>query len=124
MGWRLFRVAIMVHEELVKCKSTMVVASVVGYKLTLLLRLQAVTMEFSRKLRRLAVSDQIVKMAGVAGYAQSVLVPELAMRLVKEDMGVSNEKARAILRESIALGEKMHPAQNDVVPVPVDEDTI
>lgn len=80
------------------------------------------TMKFSRKLRRLAAMDQIVKMAGVAGYAQCVLVPELAMRLVKEDMGVDDEMARTIMRESIELGEKLNPAQNDVVAVPREDE--
>ena len=35
-------------------------------------------LQFGRKIRRLAASNQIVRMAGVAGYAQSVLVLELA----------------------------------------------
>ncbi|KAJ5157197.1 uncharacterized protein N7482_008297 [Penicillium canariense] len=80
--------------------------------------LQALTDRFALKLRRLATSDHIVKQAGVVGYAQSVLVPELAVRLVKEDMGVSDDTARQILRESIALGEKLNPALDDVVPIP------
>ncbi|KAE8151883.1 RTC4-like domain-containing protein [Aspergillus avenaceus] len=82
--------------------------------------LQALTERFSRKLRRLAVDDHIVKTAGVVGYAQAVLVPELAVRLVKEDMAVSDDVARQILRESIDIGEKLNPAQNDVVPIPED----
>ncbi|KAE8133032.1 RTC4-like domain-containing protein [Aspergillus pseudotamarii] len=80
--------------------------------------LQALTTHFSRKLRRLAASDHIVKSAGVVGYAQAVLVPELAVRLVKEDMGVSDEAARQILRDSIDLGEKLNFALNDKVPIP------
>jgi hypothetical protein len=83
-------------------------------------RLQALTARFSRKLRRLAVSDHIVKSAGVVGYAQNVLVPELAVRLVKEDMGVNDETARQILRDSIEIGEKLNFALNDKVPVPED----
>jgi hypothetical protein len=75
---------------------------------------------FSLRLRRLAQSDHIVKTAGVAGYAQSVLVPELATRLVKEDFDVSDETARQILRESIEIGERLNPALNDVVPVSDD----
>lgn len=81
-------------------------------------RLQAITDRFAVKLRRLATSDRIVKKAGVVGYAQSVLVPELAVRLVKEDMGVSDDAARQILRESITLGEKMNPALDDDIPIP------
>lgn len=83
-------------------------------------RLQAITDRFAVKLRRLATSDRIVKKAGVVGYAQSVLVPELAVRLVKEDMGVSNDVARQILRESITLGQKMNPALDDDIPIPED----
>ncbi|KAJ5678262.1 uncharacterized protein N7477_003895 [Penicillium maclennaniae] len=84
--------------------------------------LQAIVDRFSLKLRRLAVSDHIVKAAGVAGYAQSVLVPELAVRLVMEDMAVGDEDAREILRESIQIGQKLNPAADDVVPVPVDSE--
>ncbi|KAE8349905.1 RTC4-like domain-containing protein [Aspergillus coremiiformis] len=80
--------------------------------------LQALTTRFSRRLRRLAASDHIVKSAGVVGYAQAVLVPELAIRLVKEDMGVNDETARQILRDSIDIGEKLNFALNDKVPIP------
>lgn len=72
---------------------------------------------FSLRLRRLAATDEIVKKTGVAGYAQSVLVPELAVRLVKEDMGVDDDSARQILRDSIAIGQKLNPALDDVVPI-------
>ncbi|KAJ6119434.1 hypothetical protein N7523_003714 [Penicillium sp. IBT 18751x] len=84
--------------------------------------LQAIVGRFSLKLRRLAASDHIVKAAGVAGYAQSVLVPELAVRLVMEDMAVGDDDAREILRESIQIGQKLNPAADDVVPVPVDSE--
>ncbi|OQD75220.1 hypothetical protein PENDEC_c008G02836 [Penicillium decumbens] len=82
--------------------------------------LQAIIDRFSLRLRRLASSDHIVKTAGVAGYAQSVLVPELAVRLVKEDMSVSDDAARQILRQSMQLGQKLNPAVDDVVPVPTE----
>lgn len=81
-------------------------------------RLQALTQHFSRKIHRLASCDQIANKAGVVGYAQFVLVPELTMRLVKEDMDVCDETARQIMRESIDIGEKVNPAPNDVVPMP------
>lgn len=86
------------------------------------LRLQALTDRFSLKIRRLAASDHIVKTAGVTGYAQLVLVPELAMRLVKEDMGVSDDSARQILRDSMVLGAELNPELNDAVPVPAEEE--
>lgn len=75
------------------------------------------TIEFSRTLRRLAATDNLINTAGVTGYAQAVLVPELSVLLVKEDMGVDDQEARQILRESIEIGEKLNPAPNDVIPV-------
>lgn len=82
------------------------------------------TTHFAPQLRRLAAADNIVKTAGVAGYAQAVLVPELAVRLVKEDMNIDDDQsARQILRDSISIGEKLNAQLNDVVPVPeLDED--
>ncbi|KAL1970718.1 hypothetical protein VTN77DRAFT_4362 [Rasamsonia byssochlamydoides] len=82
--------------------------------------LNAVTTEFSHKLRRLAAFDNVIKTAGVAAYAQAVLVPELTVLLVKEDMGVSDEDARQIMRDSMDIGEKLNSAPNDVVPVQDD----
>ncbi|RDW93532.1 RTC4 family protein [Aspergillus mulundensis] len=83
--------------------------------------LHRLTTRYSRKLRRLATEDHIVKKAGVVGYTQAVLVPELALRLIKEDMGVDDASARKIMRDSIDIGEKMNPAPNDFVPVGENE---
>jgi hypothetical protein len=49
-------------------------------------------------------------------------VPELSVLLVKEDMGVSDEDARQILRKSMDIGEKFNAAPNDHVPVDECED--
>ncbi|KAJ5893755.1 hypothetical protein N7495_005446 [Penicillium taxi] len=70
---------------------------------------------FSVTLRRLAKNDRLIAEATIVGYAQSVLVPELGVRLIKEDMGVDDETARQIMRESIDIGQRVNPAQNDVV---------
>ncbi|KAJ6000651.1 hypothetical protein N7481_001060 [Penicillium waksmanii] len=86
--------------------------------------LQAVVDRFSATLRRLSASDNIIKTAGVAGYAQSVLVPELALCLVKEDMRVDDDAARKILRDSIDLGQKLNPALDDEVPVPAEDEIL
>lgn len=86
-------------------------------------RLQALTLRFSNKIRRLTASDQVINKAGVVGWTQSVLVPELAMRLVKEDMNVSDDIARQIMRDSINIGELLNANPNDVVPVPRKEET-
>ncbi|RAL09863.1 RTC4 family protein [Aspergillus homomorphus CBS 101889] len=79
--------------------------------------LEHITARYARKLRRLAPQDHIIHTAGVVGYAQAVLVPELAVRLVKEDMQVDDERARQILRDSMELGETVNPALNDKITV-------
>lgn len=79
------------------------------------------TSEFSRKLRQLASVDNILKTAGVAAYAQTVIVPELTVFLVKEDMNVNDKDARQILRDSMAIGEQLNPAENDVIHVSDDD---
>jgi hypothetical protein len=76
---------------------------------------------FGVRLRRLAKDDALVAKVGVAGYAQSVIVPELATRLIKEDMGVDASVAREIMRESIEIGQKLNPQLDDVVPVEEDD---
>ncbi|KAL2848074.1 RTC4-like domain-containing protein [Aspergillus pseudoustus] len=85
--------------------------------------LEAISARFSRKLARLSKDDQIINKAGPVGYSQSVLVPEVAVRLIKEDMNVDEETARQIMRESIDIGEKVNPAPNDTVHVTEDPET-
>ena len=45
---------------------------------------------------------------GVSNYVQGVLIPELAVLLVKEDMGVDDERARVIIRESGEMGDLLY----------------
>lgn len=45
----------------------------------------------------------------MSGFIQAVLVPELAVHLVKEDMKVSEAKAREILSESADVGDLLNP---------------
>jgi hypothetical protein len=75
---------------------------------------------FSVSVRRLALTDDLIQAVGVAGYTQSVLAPELAVLMVKDDMKVNDEDARQILRESMEIGNRINPDHN-VVPVPEDE---
>lgn len=79
---------------------------------------------FSPDLNALAARDPLVKRIGVAGYVQTVLVPELAVRLVVEDrrkdgvgllrlgeeelLGDEEAEARRILEESAEVGEKVN----------------
>ncbi|KGO47469.1 hypothetical protein PEX1_033940 [Penicillium expansum] len=81
--------------------------------------LETIIRRFSVVVRRLATTDELIKTAGVAGYTQSVLVPELAVLMVKDDMKVNDEEARRIMRESMDIGGRVNPDLN-VVPIPED----
>ena len=61
--------------------------------------------------------DNVIRTAGVVAYCQAVLVPELTVLLVKEDMGVDDEDARRILRDSTEIGEKLNFDPNDEVQI-------
>jgi hypothetical protein len=52
--------------------------------------------------------DQLMRMVGVGAFVVTVLVPELAVMLIKEDMKVDDETARQILQTSTSLGETLH----------------
>ena len=71
--------------------------------------------ELAPLLRERAVVDRLVSARGHTVYLQSVLVPEVAARLVMEDMGVGEEEARRVLRESSKVGELLNDEIPDVV---------
>ncbi|KAH6898980.1 RTC4-like domain-containing protein [Thelonectria olida] len=64
--------------------------------------------EFGDMLKEKAVSDRVIAGRGSAAFIESVLVAELAVRLIQEDMDVSVIEARDILEESKALGDIIH----------------
>lgn len=64
--------------------------------------------EFGDLLKEKAVSDRVIAGRGSASFIESVLVAELAVRLIQEDMDVSTEEARDMMEESKALGEMIH----------------
>lgn len=71
-----------------------------------------ITRHFSQPLRRLAASDSLISSGGVSSYIQCVLVPEIAVMLVKQDMKIADdlgweEKARTIMQESRAVGDEL-----------------
>jgi hypothetical protein len=76
---------------------------------------------FSSLLRKVAVQDRLVSARGSTSFVQFVLVPELAVRLIMEDMGVKAAKARTIMQESMEIGDLLNEEEEDVV-VDVDED--
>lgn len=63
----------------------------------------------------MAKDDTLVAKIGVVGYSQSVLVPELATRLIMDDMNVTADVAREIMRDTVDIGQKINPQQDDVV---------
>lgn len=42
-------------------------------------------------------------------------MPELSVLLIKEDMGIDDEAARQILRESMEIGDRVNSDENDVI---------
>ncbi|KPM39950.1 hypothetical protein AK830_g6612 [Neonectria ditissima] len=64
--------------------------------------------EFGDLLKEKAVSDRVIAGRGSASFIESVLVAELAVRLIQEDMDVSLVEARGIMEESKGIGEMIH----------------
>ncbi|KAK2762087.1 hypothetical protein FQN54_001094 [Arachnomyces sp. PD_36] len=77
--------------------------------------LNAIISRYSSKIRRLASSDSLIKSTGVSGFAQAVLVPELTVLLIKEDMGIGDEAARQVMRESMEIGDRVNDDGSDVI---------
>ena len=76
-------------------------------------RTDDIVAHFSAKLRSMAASDRIIASCGTAGYIQTVLVPELATLLIRDDLGVSESEARKVLKESSHIGELLNEDLND-----------
>jgi hypothetical protein len=76
----------------------------------------AITMHMSSSLKQQLKRDKVARAAGVGGYVNAVLVPELAVRLVMEDMGFKDEQqARDVLSESSNLGILLNADDENVV---------
>ncbi|KAK4997446.1 hypothetical protein LTR66_003141 [Elasticomyces elasticus] len=78
---------------------------------------ESILSQFSTKLRQLAVSDKLIAAVGVSGgvsgYVQAVLVPELALALVKEDMDVDAERAKEVMVEGTDVGDLLNEEEDD-----------
>ncbi|KAI1176827.1 RTC4-like domain-containing protein [Nemania sp. FL0916] len=77
-------------------------------------------------IRRRAVEDKLISARSYTGYVQTVLVPELTVRLIIEDMAVTETRAREVLEESVEIGELLHEETRDVVSIleRQDEDSL
>ncbi|KAI1383474.1 uncharacterized protein F4822DRAFT_420756 [Hypoxylon trugodes] len=76
----------------------------------------------SSVVRKRAIEDRLVSARGHTAYVQVVLVPELAVRLIMEDMDVAEEDAREIMQDSIEVGELLYEDAGDVVAAISDEE--
>ena len=73
---------------------------------------------FGVRLREMAEQDAVVRTAGVSNYVRAVLVPELAVLLVKDDMalnGHDDERAREILKQSAEVGDLVNEIEEDMI---------
>lgn len=70
---------------------------------------------FNEMLRERAVEDPVISGRGTTVFVSTVLVPELATRLIMEDMAVGMEEARQILADSADMGDLLHEDVGDIV---------
>ncbi|SPN96707.1 uncharacterized protein DNG_00227 [Cephalotrichum gorgonifer] len=70
---------------------------------------------FSVLMRKKAVENELLSARGYSLYVQAVLVPELAVKLVMEDMKVGPEEARDVLQESTWVGDLLCEDLGDTV---------
>lgn len=66
---------------------------------------ETVTDTFSKLIRKRAPLDKRISGRGYTGFVQSVLVPELAVRLIQEDLSLGADQARLVMEESRIVGE-------------------
>lgn len=79
----------------------------------------------SKQLDHASRKGDLIRDAGVGGYVQAVLVPELTILLVKEDFSIAedDEKARQIMNDSLEIGMLLHGEEEDAI-VQEDEEGV
>lgn len=70
--------------------------------------LQTLTTRLGSYVGTAADSDPLIARGGVSAFIQHVLVPEVAIRLIADDMKVNEETAHKILEDSREIGEKLN----------------
>ncbi|KAI0535820.1 RTC4-like domain-containing protein [Xylaria digitata] len=83
---------------------------------------QFIMRTLSDVIRRRAVEDKLISARSYTGYVQTVLVPELAVRLIMEDISITEESAREVLKESVEIGELLYEEARDVVMINEQEE--
>jgi hypothetical protein len=76
-------------------------------------RMDFITKNFSNSLRNRVGSDKLIAARDVSGYIQMVLAPEVATRLIQDDMDVNDARAREIMSDTADLGDQLHPSIDD-----------
>lgn len=77
--------------------------------------MDAIIGHFAGKFKRLAPTDTLIKAAGVSGFVQSVMVPELTVMLVKDDMDIEDADARQVMRDSTEIGNLINEQPDDII---------
>lgn len=70
----------------------------------------------TRLLQQRAITDALVSARGAAVFVQHVVVPELATKLIAEDMTTDDCQARQILHDSIKIGELVNDELQEELP--------
>lgn len=68
---------------------------------------------FSSLLRERAPRDRLISARGYTGFVQSVLVPELATKLIQGDMSLGADEARKVMQDSRAVGEILNDEKRE-----------
>jgi hypothetical protein len=72
-------------------------------------RMEHIIFKLGSAFRRRTLEDPLFRTVGVGEYVAIVLIPELAVMLIKEDMKVDDDEiARQILQKSADLGETLN----------------
>ncbi|KAH8891916.1 hypothetical protein GQ53DRAFT_625010, partial [Thozetella sp. PMI_491] len=69
---------------------------------------------FTQLLLERSREDRLIAARGRVAYVQSVLVPEVAIKLIMEDMDVDEAAARIILTDSASLGDVLNEEAEDI----------
>ncbi|KAL5410776.1 hypothetical protein PMIN04_010511 [Paraphaeosphaeria minitans] len=77
--------------------------------------MDVITSDLSDEIRQVAPKDPVVGRSGFAMFLQAVLVPECAVLLVMQDLGVGWEGAREVVEGSGGVGEKVNEEVEDEV---------
>ena len=67
----------------------------------------------ANRIREVGTNDRLIAAGGVSAFVQSVLVPELGVRLVMEDMKIAEDKARAVVKATVEIGELINDEEGE-----------